>query len=66
MVWTHFDFGLWNFNGGLYSTNDWSVKRGEERQRELIGMTAEMEAPAEGMASRVGGGNASEGGGDTT
>jgi hypothetical protein len=54
MVWTHFDFGLWNFNGGLYSTNDWSVKRGEERQRELIGMTAEMEAPSEGMASRVG------------
>eukprot|EP01052_Picozoa_sp_SAG31_P010364 SAG31_NODE_567_length_14028_cov_4.022328_3_plen_109_part_00 len=39
--------------GGLRSVNDWSIKRGETRQRELIGMTAEVEVPTDTWAERL-------------
>lgn len=39
--------------GGLRIANDWSIKRGETRQRELIGMTAEVEVPADLWADRL-------------
>lgn len=38
---------------GFSSINDWAIKRGEARQRELIGMTAEAELPAEGFQDRI-------------
>ena len=39
--------------GGLRALNDWSIKRGEARQRELVGMTAEVEIPKEAFGDRM-------------
>ena len=39
--------------GGLQALNDWSIKRGETRQRELVGMTAEVEIPKEAFGDRM-------------
>eukprot|EP01052_Picozoa_sp_SAG31_P024806 SAG31_NODE_2135_length_6364_cov_4.367438_3_plen_154_part_00 len=39
--------------GGLRALNDWSIKRGETRQRELVGMTAEVEIPKEAYGDRM-------------
>ena len=38
---------------GLRALNDWSIKRGEARQRELVGMTAEVEIPKEAWGDRM-------------
>ena len=38
---------------GLVALNDWSIKRGEARQRELVGMTAEVEIPKEAWGDRM-------------
>ena len=38
---------------GLRALNDWSIKRGEDRQRELVGMTAEVEIPKEAYGDRM-------------
>eukprot|EP01052_Picozoa_sp_SAG31_P005860 SAG31_NODE_264_length_18835_cov_7.543553_11_plen_82_part_00 len=39
--------------GGLGALNNWSIKRGETRQRELVGMTAEVEIPKEAYGDRM-------------
>eukprot|EP01052_Picozoa_sp_SAG31_P015247 SAG31_NODE_975_length_10623_cov_7.244964_6_plen_108_part_00 len=44
--------GSWPF-AALPSVNRWSIRRGEARQRELVGMTTEAELPAEGWGDRV-------------
>ena len=46
---------------GLRALNDWSIKRGETRQRELVGMTAEVEIPKEAYGDRMRSVKASEG-----
>eukprot|EP01052_Picozoa_sp_SAG31_P033127 SAG31_NODE_3706_length_3971_cov_7.584969_3_plen_279_part_00 len=38
---------------GLRALNDWSIKRGETRQRELVGMTVEVEIPKEAWGDRM-------------
>ena len=40
---------------GLIAINDWAIARGEERQRELIGMTARAEVPVEAYGDRLSG-----------
>ena len=45
---------------GLHALNDWSIKRGEARQRELVGMTAEVEIPKEAYGDRMLSAKASE------
>eukprot|EP01052_Picozoa_sp_SAG31_P052420 SAG31_NODE_12933_length_905_cov_2.574442_1_plen_93_part_00 len=45
---------------GLRALNDWSIKRGETRQRELVGMTAEVEIPKEAWGDQIRRGKASE------
>eukprot|EP01052_Picozoa_sp_SAG31_P037438 SAG31_NODE_4834_length_2918_cov_1.628946_2_plen_108_part_00 len=42
----------WPF-AGLRRLNDWSITRGEARQRELVGMTAEVELPEIAFGDRV-------------
>ena len=59
---------------GLIAINDWAIARGEERQRELIGMTAQAEVPVEAYGDRLSGRvqaaapttEAKDGPGDTT
>ena len=38
---------------GIRALNEWSIKRGEARQRELVGMTAEVEIPKEAFGDRM-------------
>lgn len=38
---------------GLESLISWAINRGEARQRELIGMTAEQELPTEELSDRL-------------
>eukprot|EP01052_Picozoa_sp_SAG31_P038171 SAG31_NODE_5050_length_2775_cov_2.843423_1_plen_127_part_00 len=45
-------WGRWPFEG-LKSSNQWSLQRGEARQRELIGMTAEADLPVEVWGNRM-------------
>ena len=45
---------------GFQALNDWSIKRGEARQRELVGMTAEVEIPKEAWGDQIRRGKASE------
>eukprot|EP01052_Picozoa_sp_SAG31_P049540 SAG31_NODE_10900_length_1085_cov_11.412779_3_plen_109_part_00 len=40
-------------HAGLWAINDWAIERGEARQRDLIGMTAETDLQSDDWGKRL-------------